>query len=414
MRAHWAAAVTLLVVTTLSEAAPPAHKLLVLSVDGLDWRYLRDRDALGLRIPNMRRLLQEGQYANGVVGVWPTITWPSHTSILTGVRPDQHGIENNPRPKSENTRYPWNANSLKAPALWQAAHDHGLKTASVTWPVTVGASIDYNLPEFFRRRQGGSMDLEAIASKATPDLVPLISRAYPSFPQQWMDDRTRTLAVLYLMHEVRPDLLLVHLVDLDSEAHDQGPFTENANAILERTDELIGQILGALPPDTVLALLSDHGFERVDHTANLRALLAQKGIVGDVQPLGGIVVTKDAKVAEVLRQMQADPANQIGREIPHSELIQYAPKLADAVAAFEPAEHIMFGREEGGPYLTAPYEKGNHGFWPTHHDYRSIFVLWGPGIAKGSGPEMQMIDIASQLAKVLGIPSPASPSRTSP
>ena len=69
--------------------AAPAHKLLVLSVDGLDWRYLRDRDAMGLRIPNFRRLLAKGEVADGVIGVWPTITWPSHTSIITGVRPDQ-------------------------------------------------------------------------------------------------------------------------------------------------------------------------------------------------------------------------------------------------------------------------------------------------------------------------------------
>ena len=56
----------------------------------------------------MRRLLKTGSYANGVVGVWPTITWPSHTTLLTGVRPDQHGILGNRRPKSEGGDYYWN------------------------------------------------------------------------------------------------------------------------------------------------------------------------------------------------------------------------------------------------------------------------------------------------------------------
>jgi predicted AlkP superfamily pyrophosphatase or phosphodiesterase len=206
----------------------PAHKLLVLSVDGLDWRYLRDRDQLGLRIPNFRRLLKEGRYANGVVGVWPTVTWPSHTTLITGVRPDQHGILGNRRPKAEGGDYYWTASLIKAPTLWQAAHRRGWTTASVTWPVTTAAAIDFNLPEFFARRQGGSMDLQTIASKATPNLVDEISNAYPSFPQQWVDDRTRTLAVLFLLRFKHPDLLLVHLVDLDSEAHDQGPFEANA------------------------------------------------------------------------------------------------------------------------------------------------------------------------------------------
>ena len=64
--------------------AAPRHKLLVISVDGLDWRYLRDADALGLKLPNIRRLLSRSQVADGVVGVWPTVTWPSHTIDADG------------------------------------------------------------------------------------------------------------------------------------------------------------------------------------------------------------------------------------------------------------------------------------------------------------------------------------------
>jgi hypothetical protein len=385
---------------------PPAHKLLVLSVDGLDWRYLRDRDQMGLRIPNLRRLLNDGRWARGVVGVWPTITWPSHTTLITGVRPDRHGILGNRRPKTEGGDYYWTAGLLQAPTLWQAAHRHGWTTASVTWPVTAAATIDFNLPEFFARRQGGSMDLEAIASKATPRLVDEISSAYPSFPQQWVDDRTRTLAVLFLLRAKHPDLLLVHLVDLDSEEHDRGPFEANANAILERTDELIGQILDALPKDYAFALVSDHGFERVDRTANPRVLLARSGVAGDIQPMGGIVTTADASVAAFLRKAAGDSANGLGREIPHDELVQYAPGLASVVAAFEPAGHVMFGQAGEGDYFTPPFEKGNHGFWPARKDYRSVFLIFGPGIPSGSEPEMQMIDIAPRLARLLGMEFP--------
>jgi len=94
--------------------APPAKKLLVVSVDGLDQRYLRDRDRLGLRIPNIRRLLKQGRYAQGVAGVYPTVTWPSHTSLITGVRPDQHGILGNRRGRQEGGDYYWTADLLKA------------------------------------------------------------------------------------------------------------------------------------------------------------------------------------------------------------------------------------------------------------------------------------------------------------
>ncbi len=395
-----AAASLVALVAPAVSAAETKRKLLVVSVDGLDWRYLRDRDALGLSIPNLRRLLREGDVAQGVVGVFPTVTWPSHTSIVTGVRPDQHGVLSNGRIGAPEY---WSAADLKVPTLWGCAAEHGLTTAAVTWPVTNEAPITWNLPENFSRRNGGSMDLEAVAAKATPGLVAEISQAYPSFPQQWVDDRTRTLATLFLLKRKRPDLVLVHLVDLDSEAHDQGPFDRNANAILERTDELIGDMVRALPAGYDLVVTSDHGFERLDHVSNLKVLLAQAGIKGELQPMGGLVTTKDPAVADFLRSPRARAEGFVGREIPHDELVRYAPRFADVAAAFEPADHVMFGRADSGPVLTAPREKGEHGFWPLRRDYRSVFLAWGPGVETRSEPQMQMLDIESRLAGLVGI-----------
>jgi predicted AlkP superfamily pyrophosphatase or phosphodiesterase len=387
-------------------AAPP-HKLLVASVDGLDWRYIRDRDKLGLKIPNIRRLLARGEYADGVVGVWPTITWPSHTAIITGARPDQSGILSNARGTLDPGLSYWSADKLKAATLWQCAGDHGLTTAAVTWPVTMDAKITWNLPEVFQRRDGGSMDLEAIEKYATPGLVAEISKAYPSFPQQWVDDRTRALATLFLLKHKHPDLMLLHFVDLDSEAHDQGPFTANADAVLERTDQLIGDFLKAMPKDYDFALVSDHGFERIDHIANMKVEAAQAGLTGDIEPMGGIVVTKDETVATWLRSQSGQPDSDVGREIPHDELVRYAPKLADSVAAFEPAPHVLFfSRDASGPAHVPPREKGDHGFWPRRRDYRSVFLLSGPGIKPRNLGEVEMISLESRLAAPLGLSCP--------
>jgi predicted AlkP superfamily pyrophosphatase or phosphodiesterase len=385
--------------------SPPAarQKLLVVSVDGLDWRYLKQADEFHLRIPNIRRLMREGSWADGVVGVYPSVTWPSHTTLITGVIPEVHGILGNRRPRAEGGDYYWSPDLLKAPTLWQAARNQGLITASVTWPVTTGADITYDLPEYFLRRNGGSMDLASVASRGTPGLADAISAAYPSFPQQWVDDRTRALAVLYLLKNKQPDLLLAHLVDLDSEEHDQGPFAMNAFAIMERTDEIIGQMIAALPKGYDFALVSDHGFERIDNDANLRVLLEQRGITGDLEILSGLVATKDLKVADFLREAARDPVNKIGREIPHGELVRYAPQLSEAVAAFEPTEHTAFGRNPSGSYLSPPPEKGDHGLWPTHPGYRSVFLIWGPGIRHSESPEIQMTEIAAKLAALAGI-----------
>ena len=296
----------------------------------------------------------------------------------------------------------WSASKLKVPTLWQCVGDHGLTTAAVTWPVTMEAKINWNLPEVFLRRNGGSMDLEAVEKYATPGLVDEISRAYPSFPQQWVDDRTRAQATLFLLKQKQPDLILTHLVDLDSEAHDQGPFTANANAIMERTDELIGETVKALPKNYDFALVSDHGFERIDHIANIKQQAAAAGISGDLQAMGGIVVATNAAAAAWLREQSGKPDSDVGREIPHAELLRYAPTLGDAVAAFEPAPHVQFGRSERDVPREPPPEKGDHGFWPLRSDYRSVFLLSGPGIETGQSGAVDMLSLEGQAGGAAG------------
>jgi predicted AlkP superfamily pyrophosphatase or phosphodiesterase len=180
MRRFLLAASLAVAVPVSAEAA--AHKLLVVSVDGLDWRYIRDRDQLGLRIPHIRRLLGKSQFADGVVGVWPTITWPSHTAIITGARPDQSGILSNARGTLDPALSYWSANKLKAETLWQCAGAASRTTAAVTWPVTMEAKITWNLPEVFIRRNGGSMDL---SPKSPAPIPPSPSNGWTTAPALW-------------------------------------------------------------------------------------------------------------------------------------------------------------------------------------------------------------------------------------
>jgi len=165
-------------------------------------------------------------------------------------------------------------------------------------------------------------------------------------------------------------------------------------------------MLAVLPSGYNFALVSDHGFERVDKIANLPVLLAQNGITGEILSIGGIAATSDRKVAAFLRESANKPGTGIGREIPHEEVIQYAPQLSGMIAVFEPMEHVMFGAAAKGPYFGTPSEKGNHGFWPLRRDYRSVFAIYGPGIKPGVEPEVQMTSIAGRLAALLGLQFP--------
>src|SRR6202040_2301390 len=110
-----------LLATSLAAKQP----LVVISVDGLDDRYLLDADRMGLKIPNLRRMIREGQVSRGVIGVVPTVTWPSHTTIITGVDPIVHGILGNQRPKSEGGDYYWSESLIRTPTLLRAAHEAG-------------------------------------------------------------------------------------------------------------------------------------------------------------------------------------------------------------------------------------------------------------------------------------------------
>ena len=115
-------------------AAQAHHKLLVISIDGLDARFLSD-PALKVKAPNIRRLMREGASAT-VIGVAPSETWPSDVSLVTGVSPWQHGIVSNDQ-----------TGPLKIPALWDVAAQSGLSVATIYWPVTANAGVAFDFPE---------------------------------------------------------------------------------------------------------------------------------------------------------------------------------------------------------------------------------------------------------------------------
>ena len=373
--------------------------VLVISVDGMDQRYLTDCDKLGLKIPNLRKLMREGQWSAGTLGVVPTVTWPSHTTIITGVEPAEHGILANTRPAKDGGGRYWSVDFLKVQSLLDAAHKGGLKTASILWPVTVGAASDFNLPEYWEK---GAVDLRTVSSKASPpDLVSRINGMFPSFRQEWMNDRTSALAARYLLKTEHPDLLLLHLGDHDSEAHANGPFTPEAIAVLEYTDELLGTMLLDIPPKYAVVVLSDHGFEKRDREINLGVVASQRGLKG-LRSLGHVVVADDAEAAKLLGELRQDPQYGIGREVPKDEIQRFSPDLLGAAAVFEPAPAAWFSSATSGEVVTKPADLGRHGYWPTR--YRAVYLAWGPGIRPERIPEMSLKDVAGRIAALLGIP----------
>ena len=380
------------------------RKLLVISIDGLDHRYLRDADKLGLKTPTLRKLVREGAVADGVVGIVPTVTWPSHTTIITSVPAALHGIPTNDQPNLPAGQRWWYTKFLKARTLWQEARAKGLTVATLFWPVTVGADVNFNLPEFWLERHGHATDLGPIEKHATPGLSDRITRKYPSFPVSVLSDRGILTATRYLLETDKPDLTLVHIADLDGEQHETGAFSRNAKAVLEYQDELLAWTLQALPPNTVVAVVSDHGFETSERVFHPKAVTA------DCAVAEGLAGATTDEAAAKLRALVGQGV--VAREVPMEEVRRLAPQLGSWKAAFETDRNITLSAAASATMVQPGKGNGVHGLWPTRRDYRASFLLWGPGIAARRIPEISMLDEGPTLAEILGVKLEAAQGRS--
>lgn len=119
-------------------------RLIVLSFDGLstlDFDYIST-------LPNFHRYINSSGYCKQVYSIYPTLTYPAHTTIVTGKYPKNHGIINNTllQPGRESPDWYWHRKHVKGDTLYDLAAAQGMKTAALLWPVTAGAKIQYNMP----------------------------------------------------------------------------------------------------------------------------------------------------------------------------------------------------------------------------------------------------------------------------
>ena len=385
-------------------SAPPAAsanksnnnrlKLVVISIDGLDARYLRDADRLHLKIPTLRKLMKQGASSAGVVGVLPDDAWATGTTMVTGVQPARHGVSAARSPRQR----------PGVATLWQVVGAEHRKTALLYWPATVAAVADYNCPQFWEDEQAADLPFEAISQQCTPGLVQRISSVYPVFSKTQWNDSTALLGLRYLLQFEQPDLSLVHIADLDQEQHETGALSLYSREVLENQDELIGQALAKLPPHTQVAVVSDHGFETEDFVVRPRVLIGSKS----VEVREGLIGAKTASDAAALRKLVGSRKSGIAREISLEEARRVAPESAGWAAVFTTMPNHVASESVKGTGVSAGSHKGVHAFWPNRANFRSVFLLAGDGVKPVHLPEISMLQIAPTLADVLGIKLPAA------
>lgn len=400
---------------------PPAasgadvKRVVLVSVDGLAASYLDDSKA---DLPTLRKLRQLGASAEGMVTSFPSVTWPAHTSLITGVRPKTHGVLANTvfdRRSREQVVYIGDPvltkdQTVRAPTLYDAAHDTGLKTAAVIWPATNGAgTLNWMIPDAARA--------ELHQRYTTPGLVAELGAAGIDISQLgtwgWQKqyalrrDRLYAQAAAYLIATKQVNLLLVHLVSADGIQHVFGPQTLAAYQAAAFEDRCIKQIWDAIKKssqaaETALFVVSDHGFAPYDKVIRPNVILKRLGLVetdrsGTVTrrnawsvATGGSAFlylfdkTAQARAAEIraaLKKLDAvesvlEPTEFAKLGLPRPE---DNPEMAQLVLTTRPG-FAFDDATVGEPIADAGGHKGCHGHRPEPPFMHATFVAWGAGI----------------------------------
>lgn len=405
--------------------------VLVISVDGMGASFCAS-PSLALRIPNLLRLKKEGSFAEGVEGVYPSVTYPSHTTIVTGRLPAEHGVYTNHSSREAGKNkgdWFWFSSSIKVPTLWDEARRDHLTTAAVFWPVTAGALIDWNIPEIWDPQKGDVGDPLYVAKFATPGI--LFEALLELGPPQSMkdDDGTRTHLATFVLKKYKPNLLLVHLANLDGAEHEHGPQSAEAANTLEKADDYIGQLLAAvresgLEKSTDVFVVSDHGFLPVETEIQPNVLLAKAGLL-TTDERGSVTGGKIAAVSNGgslflywpesdETKARVDAALKPLREqgllwavFDRSALKELHAEPAAQMALEAPAGASFGDHTKGSLVSKRATPGGAHGYLPYRQGLQASFIAWGPGIKAGVNlHRIRMTEIGPTILKALGIDDP--------
>ncbi|QGP80255.1 alkaline phosphatase family protein [Sphingobium sp. CAP-1] len=423
----------------VAPVAAQAEPLLLISIDGLRPGDVLEADRRGLSLPHLRRFLTDGAHASGVTGVAPTLTYPSHTTLMTGVSPARHGIVANSSFDPTNINqggWYWYARDIQVPTLWEAARKAGLSTGNIHWPVSVAArGVTWNLPQIWRT--GHPDDAKLLDALATPglkaELEAATGRPYAmGIDESLSADQNRGAFATALIGAHRPDFLTVYLTALDHEQHAMGPDTPEARRVLEQIDAIVGDLVAAetkAHPDAVIALVSDHGFEATHTGLNLfRAFidaglitLDKDGKVASWQAMpwiaGGsaaIMLARpdDAAIAArtkaLLDRLAANPANGIAAVLDRPAIAKVGGNpQASFLVNLAPGFVTDIFRGAAAPLLARTPVKGMHGYLPGPAHLEATFLIMGKGVAKAKDlGRIDMRAIAPTLARVMGAALP--------
>lgn len=411
----------------------PSDHVIVISIDGLRPAVYLDPAREGVRVPTLAALAGAGSAAEGVVVALPSMTYPSHATLATGSVPARHGIVSNTRfaPTTGSTAWFFENPAMRVPALWDLARRHGLTTAGASWPVTVGAAMDLLFPE---SNQGPGW-LSRARAESTPGLIDAVVARLGGFGEHdnqdpVQRDRFTTAVATHVIRTLRPNLLMVHLMQTDAAQHARGPFAAETRTAFERVDAHVAAIVAAteeagIRARTTLVVTGDHGFARVHSLILPNVILRQAGwlrvdergrIAEDWQVAahGTAIRLRDpgdvelgARVTARFEQLARERFRGIFRVIGRADLDLHGA-YPEALLIVEPVEGYYVGdAATGEAAIVATDRRGAHGMLPTEPRMHTGLIVSGAGIREGVPmPIVRQIDIAPTVARLLGFEMP--------
>ncbi len=372
-----------------AQARTEPTSVLLVSIDGFRADYLE----LGLT-PNLQRLAENGVRAQWMTPSYPSLTFPNHYTLVTGLRPDHHGVVHNTMSDAELGDFRIRDRDAVGHGgwwggepVWVGAENSGLATAAMFW---VGS--------------------EAPVQGVRPTRWSQFDSELP------IDERIdRVLGWLSEPPATRPRLATLYFEHLDSAGHRNGPHAPETLEVLARMDAAIGRLADGLAARGLvgkvdLVVVSDHGMAEVpagqviaveDMVDPDDARLVSPGQSVGFAPRAGRV---DAAEAQLLGRHGHYQCWRRG-ELPARWQYGTHPRVPPIVCQMDEGWDAL-PREYAA--RAAAHTRGSHGFDPALPAMRAIFIADGPSFADGAVlPAIDNVDVYPLLTRLLGVePAP--------
>lgn len=414
-----------------SESHGIAKHLVVISYDA----FSEDNWDMARSLPNLSKLIENGAYSTKLRSVYPTLTYSVHTTIVTGVYPDKHGITHNnpfqPFINEKDQKWHWFRDDIKVPTIYDSVRDCNMRTSAIFWPVSGKSSIKYNMPEIVALKNENQA--LKILRNGTPIFCIGLELKYghlrKGIQEPYLDDFTAMCAVDTIRRK-KPNLLLTHFIELDDAKHKYGTDSEEVKVAILHMDKRLGNIMKAaheagIQNDTVFLVLGDHGQINFNRKIHLNNLLKEQGLIFEengelkwkayLQSTGGAAylhIREGDKKAEIsavaaLKKAMEDEGYGIENLYSRDELDDlHVDKSIKYMV--EARIGYSFDDKLEEPIILSMGEKkikcATHGYSPDKANYKCNLIVSGSKIKKEYQlGDIEMVDIAPTMAEILGV-----------